>query len=333
MDNHQNRILDYFADLLRRYERGEVGDTMRRGLDRWTPDIKETDHFSGDGNAVREDCRKIWQQVMRQIDVQPARKIHLRGRTFSRIAATAAVILLLGGAWFAYRGLSHADKQPQTLLAAAHRRAWTTGDAHRLTLTLPDGSKVKVNAGSRLEIAEAAFNKEKREVWLTGEAFFEVAENPAKPFIIHTGTMQTTVRGTSFNVKAYAALGENVVSVRDGRVEITGAGRPLALLTANRQLKYNTDSGVSEISDTDWRDAAGWTEGRLILNGADARELKLRLRQQFGVEVEIAPGALAGKRLHGVFSTNSSLEEVLRTISSLYGIHYRTDNGHVTITP
>lgn len=331
MSQHTNRILDHLADLLRRYEQNEISDTMRKGLDLWIPNVKGSKNFSCDDIAAREDCQKIWQRVTKQIDARSARKVDLRRSILVRTAAAAVIILLVGGgAWFGFRGADITHEQ-QEVLAEAPRRAWTTDDSHRLTLTLPDGSTVRVNAGSKLEIAEAAFNREKREVWLTGEAFFEVAKNPEKPFIIHTGAMQTTVRGTSFNVKAYAELGENVVSVRDGRVEIAAGEQTLGVLTANKQLKYATADNRTEISDSDWRDAAGWTEGRLVLNGANAEELKLRLRQQFGVEVEIENGALAGKKLHGGFGKNNSLVEVLDAISSLYGVSYRIDNNHVTI--
>jgi len=140
--------------------------------------------------------------------------------------------------------------QPGTNRIADAPKAWATDNTHRTTVTLPDGTVVQLNAGSRLEITEATFNRQKREVWLSGEAFFEVAKNPEKPFIIHTGTMQTTVRGTSFNVKAYGELGENVVSVRNGRVEIVENRKTIAdeyiyQVEKVNQLNANLDEAVA----------------------------------------------------------------------------------------
>ena len=328
-------VLEHIVSLIRRYQRGKVSDKMRQALDDWSPNIDDLENYPANEENADVERRKIRRQLMEYVRQDMSRK---RNRPallmYRRIAAAAAIVLLVGsGAWFAFHEAAPADSNEQTLLAEAPHRTWTTDDGHRMTLTLPDGSTVKVNAGSRLEIAEEVFNKEKREVWLSGEAFFEVAKNPEKPFIIHTGAMQTTVRGTSFNVKAYDELGENVVSVRDGRVEIAEDGQMLGVLTANRQLKYSTGNRQTEISDADWQDAAGWTEGRLVLNGANAEELKLRLRQHFGVEVNIDSDALIGKRIHGGFGKNNSLEEVLDAISSLYGVHYRINNDHVTINP
>ncbi len=325
--------LTYLVELIHCYRKGTATNKEREILERWVPDERMVNAYPQDKPLIDACTERVWTQLEKQIHRKKSRCQYVKLSVWRNVAAAAAIVLLVGGGWFAYRGLNGAVGQSQTLLAEAPHRAWTTDDGHRLTLTLPDGSKVKVNADSRLEIAETAFNKEKREVWLTGEAFFEVAKNPDKPFIIHTGAMQTTVRGTSFNVKAYEELGENVVSVRDGKVEITEGERQLALLTANRQIKYSPENRQAEVSDVDWRDAAGWTEGRLVLNGANAAELKLRLRQQFGVEVKIENGALTGKELYGGFSTNSTLVEILDVISALYEVHYTIDNKYVTINP
>ncbi len=325
--------LTYLVELIHRYRKGTATSKERAILERWVPDERMVNAYPQDNPLIDACTERVWRRLEKQIHRKKSRCQYVKLSVWRNVAAAAAIVLLVGGGWFAYRGLNGAVGQSQTLLAEAPRRAWTTDDGHRLTLTLPDGSKVKVNADSRLEIAEAAFNKEKREVWLTGEAFFEVAKNPDKPFIIHTGAMQTTVRGTSFNVKAYAELGENVVSVRDGKVEITEGERQLALLTANRQLKYATESKQAEVSDADWRDAAGWTEGRLVLNGANAAELKLRLHQQFGVEVNIESGALDGTSVAGSFSKERTLQEVLHTIGTVYNIQYEITGTHVIIKP
>ena len=324
--------LNYLSRLMRRYRQGTATDKEREALDRWTPDIHLADASPEEEQRVDVCTEKVWQRLNEQIHRQP---VFLR--SWKRISAAAVILIFGSGAWFAYNATHNTDPQHSELASAtAPRRAWTTDDSHRRTLTLPDGSVIRINAGSRLEIAEAAYNKEKREVWLSGEAFFEVAKNPAKPFIIHTGEMQTTVRGTSFNVKAYDGLGENVVSVRDGRVEVSSAaasGKMLGVLTANRQLRYNTTQRTAQTSDADWHDAAGWTEGRLVLDGVGAKELELRLKQHFGVSVSVTGNALDGKSISGSFRADKTLVEVMNAVSALYNIHYEIDNRQVIIMP
>lgn len=196
---------------------------------------------------------------------------------------------------------------------------------------LPDGTKVFLNLESELHLKKSVFNKDKREVWLTGEAFFEVIKNPNKPFIINTGELQTIVRGTSFNVKAYAGINENTITVRDGRVEVVKGDENLAVLTANTQLRYDTDMHKSKISETDWEDASGWMQGTLVLNGVGTKELKLRLQHRFGVTVIIRDDVLEGKSLYGSFKKEKTLEEVMNTISSVYNLQYKIEGNYVTI--
>lgn len=322
--------------MIDRYEKGKANDTERRALDTWIPDTETINKDTPDRKVLTELNAEVWHRLVRQylLDNKQGEKpsvIRHIWYTYRRYAAIVTVVLITGStAWLIY---NHSDHFEDKTMMADARKAWATDDSHRTTVTLPDGTLVQINAGSRLEIAEAAFNKKIREVWLTGEAFFEVAKNPQKPFIIHTNNIQTTVRGTSFNIKAYPQLAENVVSVRTGKVEITRGKEQLASLTANKQLRYSTINHTSKTSDLNWQNAAGWTEGKLVLNGAGGEELKMRLQQQFGVTVTITNNALNGKSLSGSFRKERTLKEVINTISAVYNIHYEIKDNHVTITP
>ena len=92
-----------------------------------------------------------------------------------------------------------------------------------MIVLLPDGSRVTLEPSSQLLIGKA-FGKSRREVFLTGEAFFEVARNATKPFMVYTGKMVTKVLGTSFRIKAYATDSSMLVSVRTGRVTVFRQG-------------------------------------------------------------------------------------------------------------
>ena len=179
-------------------------------------------------------------------------------------------------------------------MVAQAKTLFQTTDAQTKSVVLPDGSRIQMNRGTKFSYATHAFNRRQREVWLEGEAFFEVAKNKEKPFIIHTGTMTTTVRGTSFNVKAYPQLAENVVSVRTGKVEVSNHDQMLAVLVKNKQLAYNRLTNKVETSDAAWEDAAGWREGELMLNYANRDELKLKLKQYYQVDIQFRDNALNG---------------------------------------
>src|SRR5690554_920836 len=107
------------------------------------------------------------------------------------------------------------------------------------TIQLPDGSSVMLRDGSWLNM-DSSFAGNSREVSLQGEAYFDVASHPGKPFIIHTGAVKTTVLGTAFSIKANPADPVITITVTRGKVKVEDDKALLAMLEADKQLVYNT---------------------------------------------------------------------------------------------
>lgn len=339
-NNKKVKVLDYIINLIHRYEKGTATKTERQALDTWEPSTETMDKDIPDPKILTELNKDIWYRLDKQykLDEHGNKRnqsfIHHLWTAYRQYAAIIFILLMTGSAaWFLHQDRAEKIQTDKIFYANDERQIWTTENTSQTKLTLADGTVVQMNEGSRMEILKHRFNKEEREVWLSGEAFFEVAKDVEKPFIIHTGDIKTIVRGTSFNVKAYDVLDENVITVRSGKVEVEKGGLSLGILTTNRELKYSKIDATSKIENTDWQDAAGWTEGRLVLNGIGAEELKLRLHQQFKVEVLIEGTALEGKYLQGTFGKGASLEEVMNTISVIYNIHYMIEKNRLIITP
>src|SRR5439155_2315167 len=100
-------------------------------------------------------------------------------------------------------------------------------------LLLPDSTQVWLNAASSLEFPEA-FQSGKREVYLVGEAFFDVKHAENRPFIIHTGNVTTRVVGTAFNIKGYPDQPDVIVSVKRGKVQVSKNEKLVATLTVGQ---------------------------------------------------------------------------------------------------
>ncbi|RWW91717.1 FecR family protein [Flavobacterium cerinum] len=244
--------------------------------------------------------------------------------SYRKIAAAIILFISLGAAFYIFDGTNRTDSKEQVELAMEY---FQSGARQRKHMSLPDGSVIYLNSDTKLGIRTASFNREKREVWLEeGEAFFEVAKNPEKPFIVHTQDLETTVKGTSFNVKAYKELDESSVSVRNGKVQVHNENKLLGTLTQNRQIVYNKITGRFDEQQASWKDPAAWMESRLVMKQANVKELKLRLKQHFGVDVEIKENALQGKLLSCSFHNRVSLKEVLDGITLLYGLKYDISN-------
>ena len=320
-----------FVNLLQRYFAGKTTEKETQIIENWDAQSAWEKHRQKVNDRKMDvACDEVWDKISVQLEFEKKHKAFRLHTYFQRYAAAAVIFILLGGS-ILYYSKNDSIQEKLVMVAQAKTLFQTTNDQIRLVI-LPDGSHIQMNRGTKFSYGTHAFNRKQREVWLEGEAFFEVAKNKEKPFIIHTGAMQTTVRGTSFNVKAYPQLNENIVSVRSGKVEVNDATHTFGLLTHNKQLTYNTSTKNSLISESNREDAAGWTKGRLVLNGG-IEELSQRLRQQFGVEVSFEKNALANERLTGTFDKTSKLTDVLTTIGAIYNIRYTIKNNHVTISP
>jgi len=321
-----------FAGLLQRYFNGKATQKEKQIIDTWDAQSAWEKHREKvDSRKMDAACDDVWNNISSQLQFEKKRKSIKSIQYLQRYAAAAVIFILFGGGILFFTQNNSFNRSEYGIMADANT-FFQTSDTQIKQITLPDGSKIHLNRGTKVSYTSTAFNRKLREVWLSGEAFFDVAKNADKPFIIHSGDMTTTVRGTSFNVKAYPQLGENVVSVRTGKVEIATQNKVLALLTPGKQITYNASNGKSDTQEINLSEIAAWSDGRLVLSNASVMELKLRLKQQFGTELQIRGEALDSVKMNAVFYKDTQLKDVMETISGLYGIRYEiTKSGNVII--
>ncbi|MBN8665719.1 MAG: FecR family protein [Chitinophagales bacterium] len=133
-----------------------------------------------------------------------------------RSVRVAAVFLFALAGWWIFRPASETKRE----IAAINQNQVSTRPASKTKLTLPDGSKVWLNASSKLTYGNG-FGEKHREIWLEGEGYFDVAKNKQIPFVIHTSRMDVRVTGTVFNVRAYAQEPTSETALIEGSVEVT----------------------------------------------------------------------------------------------------------------
>jgi transmembrane sensor len=324
-DNQSAKL--WVVELFARYFNGKATEKEKKAIENWNSEAGNTT-YKAPVEEIEKGCETVWQRLsfefgfeLIQEKTTIARKSKvIQLQNYAKYAAAAVVIIALGVGFYFYNDQTSQSSTQPVQIAMDY---FESGAGEKKQMTLPDGSVVYMNTDTRIGIATASFNKEKREIWLEeGEAFFEVAKNPEKPFIVHTSNLETTVKGTSFNVKAYKELDESSVSVRSGKVAVSNENNLIGELTKNKQITYNRLTGKIEQGESNWEDAASWMENRLVMNGANAKEFKLRLKQYFYVTVEIKNNKLDGKLLSCSFPSDVSLKEVMEGISLLYNIKY-----------
>jgi transmembrane sensor len=148
---------------------------------------------------------------------------------------------------------------------------------------LPDGTTVIVNAGSVLKYT-IPFSSDERVVSLVGEAYFDVAHDKSKRFIIHSGDLETKVLGTTFNVRHYANESDISVAVTSGKVRVRSLGSEEYILMPNEIGIYKGENRTISISEFDSEELIGWTNGLLIFKNEKMSEVIKRLERWYGVK-------------------------------------------------
>jgi transmembrane sensor len=198
-------------------------------------------------------------------------------------------------------------------------------------ITLPDGTTICLNAGSRLQYPDK-FKENTREVTLTGEAFFKVAHDSSKPFIIHSGKIKTTVLGTSFNVKAYNEDKSIKITVVSGKVGVVpiASMHPAVLLTSNMQMVYNKSSQIlltEKIADAS--SVISWQQGKLQYHNTPLFDVLADVQRKYNVVIE-ADKNLLNCTLYADFN-NMPLEKVLKLMEALVNAHFKKEGNAYTL--
>lgn len=212
------------------------------------------------------------------------------------------------------------------------------GKATRASIELSDGSKIWLNADSKLSYPEV-FENNTREVYLSGEAFFDIASNPQKPFIVHFTSGSVHVLGTSFNVRAYENEAVQT-SVRTGKVAfipavLEGQQPDTIYITPDEKVTYrpspvkDDEELVKEITSAE--DDKAWTEGRLVFRDETLENIAYELERTFGKKVSFGADAPRYFRLTGAFQ-NNSLQDIMYYLARSKAFHYTITDSTLLIT-
>jgi len=209
-------------------------------------------------------------------------------------------------------------------------------------LALPDGTQVWLNGSSKLTYSNGTFGKNDRAVTLTGEAFFDVVKNNSLPFIINTGPVTITVKGTAFNVKAYPGEETIETTLVRGLVEITTLEDPdrKILLKPNEKITIPVnqraiDSGSERSSDStealyairkfkaaeDAPAEIAWINTQLVFDNEPLARLAPKMESWYRVKIHFVDETLKSKRFSGVIE-QETLRETLEAMQLSYHFKY-----------
>jgi len=199
-------------------------------------------------------------------------------------------------------------------------------------IQLPDGTSVTLNHNSRLDYPPI-FDGTTRQVYLTGEAYFDVKHDPSKPFIVHSENLIVKVLGTAFNVRSYIQDSQVAVTVSRGKVQVQKSNElVLGMLGAGDQLLVNkSNEDVSKIK-VDIDHILYWKKRELVFENITIDEAALTIGNYYGKKIRFLKEALRKCRFTARFSgEEEQLDEVLEVITTLTGTTWTVDSSDVIL--
>lgn len=198
-------------------------------------------------------------------------------------------------------------------------------EGQRANVTLPDGTHVWINARTTLEYP-ASFDKEKRMVFLKGEAYFDVKRNEKKPFVVRTNDYDIEVLGTKFNVNAYLDMDEFETALMSGSVKITSLGNIRQSVTLKPKHKLSLEGGILKVNLIQNYDAYRWKEGLICFHDETFPKIMHSFEKYYGIKIIIKNKSILKHSFTGKFRQSDGVDYALQTLQNNIEFKYEKDD-------
>lgn len=319
--------LQKFSYLVKKYKKGECSPQEKEMLESYLESFQSNNEWIEDEMGDKEITeRKIYSAIIRNIKKE--RKNYLN-KTFSSPALLKRAAIII----FSLILVSGILYESGIFEQKADSIVWNekvTLPGEKSQITLPDGSKVTLNADSKLRYPNQ-FDDKSRKVYLEGEGYFVVRHNINLPFIVCTGNLTTTVLGTKFNVSAYPEKKTIAVSLLEGKVKVSrdekGKVSEIVVLKPKEQILYNKEKNVSLFKTFDSLETIGWKDNIYKFENEPLGEVLSHLERALGVKFKLDKQSVLAQKITVKFEKNS-LRTVVEVIKSLTGLNYKIVKGN-----
>jgi transmembrane sensor len=290
----KDRVAEQAAGWVARLQSNDATDEDHRRFAEWLD--RDPAH-----REAYDEFRKLWGDL-KDIPIPPERLKKLRNTrrraAVSRVAGLAVLFLICTSLY-------------QAGLIDRLRADFYTSVGEVRTITLEDGTRVDLNTDTAIAVD---YSETARRVHiLRGEAFFDVAKNPLRPFVVADDTLTATAVGTQYGVRTTAGSFRGDVQVEEGRVEVR-SGAQQELVEAGYAATL-TAQGRVRVQRSDVGDATAWRSGKLIFSGRPLREVLATLERYRHGQILVVDEEAADRKVSGIFDLNDT-EGALRELES-----------------
>lgn len=285
-----------------------------------------------------QDWKKVALRIRKSAQrIQPEKRrgyqeLKRKGRAASIFSKAAAIILVAASSAFLTIQYTSATEGHEIEIVYNEFR---TAPGEKASIQLSDGTEASLSADTGLSVPNI-FQQDKREVVLDGHAFFDVKEDPSRPFLIHTSDGIIEVLGTSFDVRAYSDEENIDVVVRNGVVQLSHSVNPENNAIVNAGYRGRIIQGGESIF-VEWADNIedhfGWLDGRLIFKQRSLSYVFRQLERWYNINIQVSD--LHPEILEKEFTADlktRSVTDVMDLIQFTMGVQYSMDEDQVFIT-
>ena len=258
----------------------------------------------------------IWQRISMQEESD--KKIRRLKIVYIKVAAAVLIGAFITAVFFLPR-----LKTAQLIVTQQYNQK----NQNRL-IHLPDGSTVVIMKDSKITYSPEYDKLDRREVYLEGQAYFDVKHNISRPFIVHTGSLQTIVLGTAFNIRALKGDNKIIVTVTRGKVSVGNQYKVFGTVTPDQQIIFNKDMAKVVIKKVDANTYLFWKKEDLLFDDVTMKEAAMLLEERFKVNIAFADPKLMLNRFTTTFQHDESLEHELDIICEFNNTTYTYDRDH-----
>jgi transmembrane sensor len=314
--------------LIARNLAGQADSDEKARLYEWIGKSESNRHYF-------EQLRNIWNESEKKIDPfsintrlalgKVLDRISIPSNSFSfwicwqKVAAVIILPLVLGALLWVYN-ISHKVSASNVAVYNEIYAAFGTRSAIRLA----DSTMVWLNSGSSLRYPDK-FQTKSREVYLKGEAYFEVKSDSSRPFMVNTAALKINATGTKFNVLDYDSKAIAEVTLVSGKVNVNGSSSSnsglISVLNPGQHLDFDRETSIKGITHGDTYKYIAWKDGKLIFRNEPLSKVLERISLIFNVDIELLGSDLQDYRYHATFQ-DESFEEILKLLKLSSPVDY-----------
>ena len=270
-------------------------------------------------NKMHDDIDKSWGRLLKK---KNNRQKKIKWLQFGNYAAVSFITVCLTSLFLTL------NKEEDKIATR-----YTGGDGLNADIVeLPDGTQVCLGSKT-VFYYENDYGKRQRTVYLEGEAYFEVAKQKDKPFIVKTKEQDIEALGTKFNVTAYASDSLLTTTLLDGVVRLTTDNiSHQTVLRPNQQFIYNRNTHLTDIKKVDAKQFTAWTTGYYYFPEQSLEAILYRLSHVYGVQFTVESEALNKRTFTGTFYRGQSIKDIMEIVNLSIPIKYKIDDHHITVS-